>query len=171
MITKGQLIQPLTLDLKAFKARYKQLSGLTSYERANAIASERKRAAWAAYRPLKREQLYDSGVDMASVTILSPMASRAPKRSTHNGLMYANTTVVRTTEILAILHALGLFKFDAEDPVIRQDPGKVLWYCIECHTFKPLTEFAAEKHNVHGLSFACKRCEREAQQVTWKKAA
>ena len=172
MNTKGQLVQPLTLDLKAFKKRFVKLSGLSTYERANLIATENKRAAWAAYRPLTKAQLIDQVDDTSYMTILTPTASRAPKRSTRHGVTYEQATVLyRPTEILAIFHALGIFKFDSEDPVVRQDPNRVVWYCIECKTFKPLTEFAVDKHNVHGLSFACKRCEREGQQTTWKKAA
>ena len=59
MNTKGQLVQPLTLDLKAFRNRFVKLSGLSTYERANLIATENKRAAWAAYRPLTKAQLID----------------------------------------------------------------------------------------------------------------
>lgn len=168
---KREIIQPLTLDITRFKQRYKQLTGLTHYERANWIATEHKRAKWAAYRPLAKEQLYDS-LDEITTTILSPYANYSSKRSTKGGVLYAQATVVhRPTELLAIAHALALYKFPSEDIVIRQDPGKVVWYCIHCRTFKPLTEFAPEKHNVHGLSFACKRCEQDINRGVWRKAA
>jgi hypothetical protein len=72
---------------------------------------------------------------------------------------------------MAIAHALGLLKFESEDPVIRQDPAKKVWWCISCKSFKALTDFAPDKHNLHGLSFACKHCQRDAERKIWKKAA
>lgn len=169
---KGELIQPLTIDVSAFKKRYNSLVGLSTYERANKLALERKRAAWAAYRPLERAQLYDTINDDVSITILKPLAVGAPRRSSKNGVMHDQTTVLhRPTEILAIIHALGLFKFDSEDPVIRQDPNKVVWYCVECNTFKPLTDFAKDRNNVHGIAFACKRCRDDAARRVYKRAA
>ncbi len=167
----GLLIQPLTLDVGAFKRRYNSLVNLTSYERANKLGLERKRLAWAAYRPLAREQLYDS-LDPIMTTILSPFANGSSKRSTKNGVLYGQATVVhRPTEHLAIAHALGLIKFESDDPVVRQDPNKIVRYCITCKTFKPLTDFTHDKHNISGLSFACSRCRKDSDRLIWKKAA
>lgn len=171
MVTKGQLIQPLTIDYAAFRKRFVKLSGLTTYERANLIALESKRAKWAAYRPLERAQLIDD-LEPVMTTILSPFANHSSKRSSKNGALYAQATVVhRPTEHMAIAHALGLLKFDSEDPVIRQDPQKKVWWCVECESFKPLADFAQDKNNLHGLSFACKSCERDSKRYVWKKAA
>lgn len=169
---KGEVIKPLTIDVSQFKKRFNALSGLSSYERAMKVATERKRAAWAAYKPLDRVQLYDSADDGVVLTIVTPLASRAPKRSTKGGALHAQTNVIhRPTEILAILHALALFTFDVDDPVVRQDPNKHVWWCIDCKSFKPLTDFAKDKHNVHGLAFACKTCQRKEERTVWKRAA
>jgi hypothetical protein len=171
MTVNGELIQPLTLDINAYKRRFNSLVNLNSFERANKRALENKRAAWAAYRPLATEQLYDT-LDNMNITILNPFASRAPRRSTVNGVLYGQTsTVHRPTEHLAIAHALGLYRFDSDDPVVRQDPHKQVWWCISCETFKPLTEFARDKDNVHGLAFACKRCQDDAKRRIYKRAA
>ncbi len=167
----GLLIQPLTLDVSTFKRRYNSLVNLTSYERANKLGLERKRLAWAAYRPLAREQLYDS-LDPIMTTILSPFSNGSSKRSTKGGVLYAQATVVyRPTEHMAIAHALGLIKFDSEDIVIRQDPGKVVRWCISCGAFKALTDFAHDKHNISGLSFACKRCQEDNKRRVYRRAA
>jgi len=168
---KRQTIQCLTLDVKAFKKRYSSLASLSTYELANKLAVENKRAKWAAYRPLAREQLYDS-LDPIMATILSPYTNGTAKRSTKGGVLYAQASVVhRPTEHMAIAHALGLLVFASDDPVIRQDPNRVVWYCVECNTFKPLTEFARDKHNVHGLAFACNRCRKENERKVFKRAA
>lgn len=168
---EGKIIQPLTLDVSAFKRRYNSLVHLSTFERANKRALEHKRLKWAAYRPLENMQLYDS-LDEITATILSPFANHSSKRSTKSGVLYAQSTVVqRPTELLAIAHALGLYKFASDDPVVRQDPNRVMWYCIECETFKPLTEFAKDRHNVHGLAFACNRCRKENERKIYKRAA
>lgn len=168
---KGEMIQPLTLDISRFKSRYKSLVSLSTYERANKLALENKRAKWAAYRPMAREQLYDS-LDPIMTTILSPFTNGSSKRSTKGGVLYAQATVVhRPTEHLAIAHALGLLVFASDDPVIRQDPSRIVWYCVECKTFKPLTEFSRDKHNVHGLAFSCDRCRKENERKVFKRAA
>lgn len=168
---KGELIQPLTIDVSAFKKRYNSLVGLSTYERANKLALEHKWAAWAAYRPLERAQLYDS-LDPIMTTILSPYANGSSKRSTSRGILYAQSTVVqRPTEHLAIAHALGLYTFASDDPVVRQDPNKQVWWCISCKTFKPLPDFAKDKDNVHGLAFACKACQRDNERRIYKRAA
>lgn len=168
---QGQLIQPLTLDVSAFKRRYNSLVNLTSFERANKLGLERKRAKWAAYRPLDKDQLYDS-LDPIMTTILSPFSNGSSKRSTKGGVMYAQATVVyRPTEHLAIAHALGLIKFASDDPVIRQDPNKIVRWCIACGTFKSLTDFAHDKHNISGLSFACKRCQEDNKRRVYRRAA
>jgi hypothetical protein len=165
-------LRALTLDISAFKKRFNKLSSMSSYERANTIALENKRAKWAAYRPLAREQLYDNLGDSGYMTILTPNASRAPKRSTKNGILFAQSTVIhRPTEILAIIHALGFYKFMEEDWVVRQDPNKILWWCIECERFKAPTEFAPDKHHLQGLAYACKVCQRQEQRTVWKRAA
>lgn len=172
-MVEGKLIQPLVLDVKAFKQRYKKLIGLSSFERANLKGLEAKRRAWAAYRPLANEQLHDGGLEIARITLLNPYASRAPKRSTHSGAnWYEQSTVIhRPTEILALLHALGVYKFDHEDIVIRQDPNRIVWYCVECKSFKPLAEFMSDKSNPHGLAFACNRCRRDNERKVFKRAA
>jgi len=168
---KGQVIQALTIDVGAFKKRYKTMVGLSAFERANKIALEHKRAAWAAYRPLAKEQLYDS-LDPIMTTILSPFTNGTSKRSTKGGALYAQATVVhRPTELMAIAHVLGLIKFESDDPVIRQDPNKLVWWCVECEAFKPLTDFARDKRNVHGLAFACKRCQRDFERAVWRKTS
>ena len=168
---KGEIIQPLTINVSAFKNRYKSLVGLSTYERANKIALENKRAAWAAYRPLEKAQLYDS-LDPITTTILSPYTNGSSKRSTSRGVLYAQATVVyRPTEHMAIAHALGLLVFASDDPVVRQDPNRVVWWCVSCETFKPIAEFAKDKHNVHGLAFSCNRCRRENERKVYKRAA
>lgn len=169
---EGKIIQPLTIDVKAFQKRYNSMVGLSSFERANKTALENKRMKWAAYRPLATEQLIDKVDENSYSTIVTPLASRSPKRSSVNGVLYGQTTTLsRPTEILAIFHALGVFKFDSEDPVIRQDPNRIVWWCISCKSFKPLTEFAHDKHNVHGLAFACNRCRKANERYIWKKAS
>lgn len=167
----GQLIQPLTLDVSAFKRRYNSLVNLTSFELANKLGLENKRRAWAAYRPLASEQLYDN-LDPIMTTILSPFSNGSSKRSTKGGVMYSQATVVyRPTEHLAIAHALGLIKFDSEDVVIRQDPGKIVRWCISCGSFKSLDMFAKDHHNISGLSFACKRCQEDNKRKIYRRAA
>lgn len=168
---EGKVIQPLTLDIQAFKKRYSTLASLSTFERANKLALENKRAKWAAYRPLEKMQLYDT-LDDITTTILSPNANYSSKRSSKSGALYAQSTVVqRPTELLAIAHALGLYTFASDDPVVRQDPNRIVWWCISCKTFKPLADFAKDKDNVHGLSFACKHCQRDAERAVWRKAA
>jgi hypothetical protein len=168
---KGQIIQPLVIDLKAFRKRFASLVNLSTYERANKLALENKRAKWAAYRPLEKAQLYDS-LDEINTTILSPNANYSSKRSSKGGVMYAQATVVhRPTELLAIAHALGLYTFASDDPVVRQDPNRIVWWCISCKTFKPLADFAKDKDNIHGLSFACKHCQKDSDHRIWRKAA
>jgi len=170
MIKIGDEITPLTIDVSAFKKRYNKLSSMSSYERANTVALERKRAAWAAYRPLAREQLYDT-LDDINATILNPFANYSSKRSTKGGVLYAQASVVlRSTEQLAIAHALGLYKFMEEDPVIRQDPNKILHWCISCETFKSPDSFIHVKYSIDGLAYACKTCRNKEQQTVWKAA-
>lgn len=168
----GDVIESLTIDVSAFKKRFNKLSSMSSYERANTLALERKRAAWAAYRPLAREQLYDNIDDGVVLTIVTPLASRAPKRSTRNGALHAQTTVIhRPTEILAILHSLGLFLFSEEDVVVRQDPNKILHWCVACQTFKSPDSFPVVKYSIDGLAFACKTCRNKEDRYVWKRGA
>lgn len=168
----GEVISPLNIDLEAFKKRFKALASMSTYERANSVATARKRAAWAAYRPLERTQLYDTLGDDGYITILTPNATRAPKRSTRHGALHAQSTVVhRPTEILAIIHALGLFKFMEEDWVFRQDPDKIRHWCVMCETFKTPDSFSHVKYSIDGLAFACKACQRKEDRGTWKRAA
>ncbi|MCA0455665.1 MAG: hypothetical protein LCI00_16940 [Chloroflexi bacterium] len=166
----GEVLQPLSINVESFKKRFKALSSLSTYERANKVATERKRAAWAAYRPFERAQLYDS-LDELTATILSPFANYSSKRSTKGGVLYAQASVVlRPTEQLAIAHALGLYKFDSEDPVYRQDPGRILHWCISCQHFKSPDQFPKVKYSVDGLAYACKSCRDKEQRTVWKAA-
>lgn len=168
---EGKLLQPLTLDVNAFKRRYKSLVGLSSFERANLKALEHKRAAWAAYRPLATEQLYDT-LDNMNITILNPFASRAPRRSTVNGVLYGQTsTVHRPTEHLAVAHALGLFKFPEEDLFERQVPDRKVRWCITCKAFRPIELFEKDRHNPSGLAFCCTKCRKDLDRGIWRKAA
>ncbi len=170
-IIHDDLVRPLVLDIQAFKRRYQSLVGLTSYERSNKIALESKRSKWAAYRPLDKDQLYDS-LDPIMTTILSPYTNGSSKRSTKGGVMYSQATVVyRPTEHMAIAHALGLIKFASDDPVIRQDPNKVVRWCISCGSFKTLDMFAKDHHNVSGLAFACSRCREDNKRRIYRRAA
>lgn len=163
-------IQALTIDVSAFKKRYSKLSSMSAYERANTVALENKRAKWAAYRPLAREQLYDT-LDDVNATILSPFANYSSKRSTKGGALYAQASVVlRSTELLAIAHALGLYRFMEEDFVVRQDPGRILHWCIACQCFKSPDQFPKVKYSVDGLAYACKSCRDKDQRTVWKAA-
>lgn len=171
MIIDGTLTQPLVLDVAKYKQQFKAAKE-TSFERCNRIATENKLAKWAAYRPLAAEQLYDTIDDNISVTILSPFASRAPKRSTSKGLLYAQLTVIhRPTEILAILHSMGLFKFESEDYVERQEPNIQMRWCITCKASRPIALFAKDRSNPSGLAFCCIRCQKDLERGVWRKAA
>ena len=166
-MTDGHCSYPLTLDIRALKQRYASLINLTTYQRANKRALEHRRAAWATYRPLAKDQLYDS-LDPIMTTIRSPYTN-GTSRHTKNGVWHSQAAVVyRPTEHMAIAHALGLYTFASDDPVVRQDPHLNVWYCIQCKVHKPLTEFAHDKTNIHGLAFACKRCQDESKRRVYK---
>lgn len=174
-MVEGKLIQPLTLDCKAFRKRYSLLSNMTSYERANLKGLENKRMKWAAYRPLAREQLFDVVNDDIAITLLNPYASHAPKKSSKRGLMYSQFSITadvyRPTEIMAILRALGVYRLPEEDIVIRQSPDKKIRWCIGCKAFRPLELFEKDRHNPSGLSFCCTKCRKDLDRGIWRKAA
>ena len=166
----GHCTYPLTLDIRAFKQRYASLINLTTYQRSNKRALEYRRAAWAAYRPLAKDQLYDS-LDPIMTTIRSPYTNGTSKH-TKGGVLYTQAAVVyRPTEHMAIAHALGLFKFSEEDLFEHQIPDRKVRWCITCKAFRPIDVFEKVRHNPSGLAFCCTKCRKDLNRGIWHKVA
>jgi len=167
-----KVIQSLTLDVSAFKQRFKTAASLSAYERINKKALEIKQAKWAAHEPLARQQLFDSLIDEPPHVLLGGQSTNAPARSTINGVMYAQALAdLRPTEILMVLHALGLFKFEEEDPVIRLEPVRKVRWCIGCKTFKATGMFATDMRNPSGLAFCCVRCRIDNERSIFRRSS
>lgn len=140
------------------------------FEKINSSSAERKAAAWAVYQPLTRSQLFDSLIDEPPSVVLGMNDDKAPARSTLNGAMYAQVMIIlRPTEILAVCHALGLLKFDSDDPVVRQEPNVKKRWCIKCGS-RPLDMFGHNKHVPSGIAFMCKSCHDSNRRGVWRKS-
>ncbi len=163
----------MTIDMKAYKQRFRELKQETVYERANRVGSANKAKAWAACTPLTTLQMQDNFDAVEYTTVLSSIdPHHASRRSTKAGATYGQIyTEMRVTERLAILHALGKFKFMSEDPVIRLNELPAMRYCITCKRSKEVIRFVFRPQWLHGWSYECTECKSKATERVWRKRA
>lgn len=168
-------LQPLALNLTRFKAEYKRLSAMTTYQRAMDKAIDSKADKWLSYKPLSKEQLFDTVDASCSVTIVSCIAggNLSQARSTYHGATWyeQRTILARPTEMLAVLHAQGFLVLDTDFVVVRQEPNKEERYCIICRTHHNVSDFKPHKRYLNGLSFACRKSLEDAKRGVWRKIA
>lgn len=127
---------------------------MSIYDTINKRAAATKAAAWQAYTPLTFEQL---GKEVHT----HDKAKRDDKDHEEARVVY------RQTEIDAIKHALGWFRFMSEDPVERLTDVVITRYCIQCHKRHPITEFKAHSE----LSrFVCAKRNVEKKRYYWKRS-
>ena len=79
--------------------------------------------------------------------------------------------MARSTERLAILHALGLFKFMEADPVIRLNELPEVRYCITCKKKKAVTRFVFRPKWLHEWGYQCLDCGVQQVARVWRKKA
>lgn len=163
----------MTIDIEAYKQRFRELKRQTTYERVNQSASMRKRYQQRLIKPLTLEQLQDDFEAVEYTTVLVSIdPHHASRRSTKAGALFGQVyTEMRVTERLAILHALGRFKFEAEDPTKRLNELPPRRWCIIGKHWKPEINFVYRPRWLHNWSYACTDC--KVQQVTkvWHKKA
>lgn len=128
---------------------------MSIYDTINQRAAATKAAAWKAYTPLTLEQL---GKEVHT----HDKTDRQEVDSQDNLIVY------RSTEIKAIKHALGQFRFMSEDPVIRIEPAIKTRWCIHCMTRHSLDVFEHDKKIFGGLSFGCVAGRKRAR--VWRMA-
>lgn len=164
-------LQPLALNLTRFKAEYKRLSNMTTYQRAMDTAVERKANAWMAYKSLSKMQLLDD-LQPSVVTIRVPIhAGNGVRRSTFQGAVYAQATVIwRPTELMAIARALGFPILDIDMLFERYIPIREMRYCFKCKHSKAINQFGKNRHYPGGFDFWCRDCKRDASRGVWRVA-
>lgn len=128
---------------------------MSIYDTINKRAAANKAAAWKAYTPLTLGQL---GKEVHT----HDKAKRDDKDHEEARVVY------RQTEIDAIKHALGWFRFMSEDPVIRIEPAIKTRWCIHCMTRHSLDVFEHDKKIFGGLAFGCVAGRRRAR--VWRMA-
>lgn len=148
---------------------------MSTYQRAMDRAIDSKADKWLSYKPLSKEQLFDTVDESVTITIvcMSAGGTLSHARSTRGGATWHNqlTLIARPTEIRAILHAQGLLTLDSDFIVVRQEPNKELRWCIICKTHHEVSNFAPNRRYLNGLSFACKTSLKEFKQGVWRKVA
>lgn len=164
-----KIIQPLALNLTRFKAEYKRLSTMTTYQRAMDKAIDIKANKWMDYKPLSKMQLLDD-LQPAVVTIRVPIhAGNGVRRSTFRGAIYAQATVIwRPTELMAIARALGFPILDLDMLFERYAPARAVRYCFRCKHSKAISQFAKNRHYPGGFDFWCQDCKRDMQRGVWR---
>lgn len=163
----------MTIDIEAYKQRFRKLKQETSYQRANRVGDANWAKAWAICEPLTSEQMQDDfGAVEYTTVLVSIDPHHASRRSTKAGALFGQVyTEMRITERLAILHALKAFKFMSEDPVVRLNELSEMRYCIICKKKKAITNFVFRPRWLHSWGYQCTSC--GTQQVTrvWRKRA
>ncbi len=171
----NKVIEPLQLNIGRFKREFSRLSKMTTFERAMDKAIDIKADRWLDYRPLSREQLFDSPQNInAKTTIVVPFGGQlSHARSTYRGTSFygQKTILARPTETLALLHALGMYIIETDFVVVRQEPGREERFCIICKTSHAVADFVVSKRYLNNLSFACKRALAEGKREIWRYAA
>lgn len=163
----------MTIDIEAYKQRFRELKQQTTYERVNQSASMRKRYQQRLIKPLTTAQLQDDFDSVEyGVTLTDINPHKSARRSTQAGGLYGQVSVImRATERLSILHALGVFKFMEEDPVIRLNELPALRYCISCKRKKETIRFVFRPQWLHGWSYECTECKAKQTDKVWRKRA
>ena len=163
----------MTIDIEAYKQRFRQLKQQTTYERVNQSANMRKRYQQRLIKPLTTAQLQDDFEAVEYTTVLVSIdPHHASRRSTKAGALFGQVyTEMRITERLAILHALGRFKFEAEDPTKRLNELPAVRYCISCKRKKETIRFVFRPQWLHGWSYECTECKAKQTEKVWRKHA
>lgn len=163
----------MTIDMKAYKQRFRELKQETSYQRVNRVGDASKAKAWATCEPLNNEQLWDDFSAVEYTTVLTSIdPHHASRRSTKAGALYGQVYAeMRVTERLAILHSLGAFRFMSDDPVIRLNELPELRFCIACKRKKPILEFVYRPKFLHTWSYECVSCKTKQVNKVWRKYA
>ncbi len=168
-----KILKPITINVNRFKREFNRLSKMSSFERAMDKAIDAKADKWLDYVPLSKAQLFDTPHLDTPITVLRPMTngSLSPARSTFRGAMQEQLTILhRSTEVLAILHAMGFYVLPTDFAVLRLDREEDMRWCIICRKQHNVTEFAQNKHFPNGLHFACKRSLADGGRGIWRKA-
>ena len=163
----------LTLDIEAYKQRFRALKQETTYQRVNRVASRQTAQAWATCTPLTKDQLWDDFGSAEYTTMLTNInVHQTARRSTMAGGLYGQVyALARVTERLAILHSLGIFRFEAEDPTTRENELPPKRWCIIGKHWKPVTAFIFRPRWLHSWSYACTDCKMQQTARVWHKWA
>lgn len=135
----------------------------TSFERANRIAEERKRAAWAAYVPLPREAFIDDWLHQrVTIAVIGDTGTRstfgsAQKRATGD-------TIMRPTELTATANCFSSTGQGQEAIVVirlEREDMRESRKCARCMRVQTLDKFDRDKRYPSGVAFYCRRCREE----------
>lgn len=167
----------MSFDYATFRAEFVRKRYDTSYNRqhssyvaSNRAADQHKAQAWKSYTPLKPAQLMDDFVSEDTILIPVCHANDSSRRSTVGGYLFAQMTMRRATEVLAILHAMGFAVLESDVEVVRQDPQRAVWNCVKCQHKKSQADFAKDKRFPAGLAFYCKHCREDKVRRVWRTA-
>lgn len=142
---------------------------MSIYDTINQRAAANKAAAWQAIEAARVE--YRATGERTPVLPLTAK-ELGKKQETHDIATEDDKedelrVVYRQTEIDAVKHALGWFRFMSEDPVERLTDVVLTRYCMQCHKRHPITEFKAHSE----LSrFVCVKQNVEKKRYYWKRS-
>lgn len=167
----------MSFDYASFRAEFIKKRYDTSYNRehssyvaSNHAADQHKAQAWKNYTPLKPAQLMDDFTSQEVTLVQTKRSPTTDRRSTVSGIAFAQITLLRITEMKAILHAMGIAVLDSDIEVIRQDPERKVWNCVKCRHKKGVENFAKDKRFPAGLAFYCKPCREDKVRRVWRTA-
>lgn len=138
----------------------------------NARAEATKAAKRQSYRPLPRGVWRDNTLDVATVTTIGNPGTRstfAVNSTGSDGMRATHVIIARPTEVLALLHAAGLWQYEDEAPpavpmVMRARREK---WCDCCERRLPISSFARDRRTSDGLSYFCRACREKNAEARW----
>lgn len=140
--------------------------------RAEAIKAAKRRS----YTALPRSVWRDNTLDVATVTTIGNPGTRstfAVNSTGSAGMRATHVIIARPTEVLALLHAAGLWRYDDETPpavpmVMRARREK---WCDCCERRLPLRSFDRDRRTSDGYSYFCRACREKNAGARWTRGS
>lgn len=135
----------------------------------NARAEAIKAAKRQNYHPLPRAVWRDNEPERITVTTAPSGHLGSGTRSTRGKELFdTHVVIARPTEVLALLAAAGLWRYEEEPPLIELAETRHRdKYCSCCETRKPYSSFGSDKRTSDGMTLMCRACREKLRTAYW----